>query len=61
MAEGVILVSFLTFMLDSSLNAPFADRKFRPKEFVKTSGYPEDSDDEHSTVGKMPPSDSEDE
>lgn len=33
----------------------------RPKEFVKASAYPEDSDEEESTVGKMPPSDSEDE
>jgi len=32
-----------------------------PKEFVKTSAYAEESDDEESTVGKMPPSDSEDE
>ncbi|KUJ16131.1 nucleic acid-binding protein [Mollisia scopiformis] len=32
-----------------------------PKEFLKTSVYPEDSDDEESTIGKMPPSDSEDE
>jgi len=32
-----------------------------PKEFVKASAYPEHSDDEESTVGKMPPSDSEDE
>ncbi|KAF8854209.1 nucleic acid-binding protein [Acephala macrosclerotiorum] len=32
-----------------------------PKEFVKASAYPEDSDEEESTVGKMPPSDSEDE
>jgi hypothetical protein len=35
--------------------------RFRPKEFVKASAYPEDSDEEESTVGKMPPSDSEDE
>jgi hypothetical protein len=34
---------------------------FRPKEFPKTSAYAEDSDEEESTVGKMPPSDSEDE
>jgi probable RNA-binding protein EIF1AD len=33
----------------------------RPKEFPKSSAYAEDSDDEESTVGKMPPSDSEDE
>lgn len=32
----------------------------RPKEFVKTSGL-DDEEDEDSTVGKMPPSDSEDE
>ncbi|PQE07610.1 putative eukaryotic translation initiation factor eIF1a protein [Rutstroemia sp. NJR-2017a BBW] len=32
-----------------------------PKEFVKSTAYPEDSDDEESTVGKMPPSDSEEE
>ncbi|KAK0665020.1 putative RNA-binding protein EIF1AD [Lasiodiplodia hormozganensis] len=31
-----------------------------PPEFKKQSAYPEDSDDEESTVGKMPPSDSED-
>ncbi|KAK1718010.1 hypothetical protein CaCOL14_008057 [Colletotrichum acutatum] len=30
-----------------------------PKEFVKTNTY-EDSDEEESNVGKMPPSDSED-
>ncbi|KAH8808875.1 hypothetical protein F5884DRAFT_673624 [Xylogone sp. PMI_703] len=28
-----------------------------PKEFQKTSSYPEDSDEEESNVGKMPPSD----
>jgi hypothetical protein len=38
------------------LNAPP-----RPQAFIKSSAYPEDSDDEESTVGKMPPSDSEDE
>ncbi|EOD46916.1 putative eukaryotic translation initiation factor protein [Neofusicoccum parvum UCRNP2] len=32
-----------------------------PPQFKKASAYPEDSDDEESTVGKMPPSDSEDE
>lgn len=32
-----------------------------PKEFVKSSAYLEDSEDEESTVGRMPPSDSEDE
>ncbi|EKG13023.1 Translation initiation factor 1A (eIF-1A) [Macrophomina phaseolina MS6] len=30
-----------------------------PPQFKKQSAYPEDSDDEESTVGKMPPSDSE--
>lgn len=32
----------------------------RPKEFVKKPAY-EDSDEEESTMGKMPPSDSDDE
>ncbi|EHK96401.1 Nucleic acid-binding protein [Glarea lozoyensis ATCC 20868] len=32
-----------------------------PKEFPKSSAYAADSDEEESTVGKMPPSDSEDE
>lgn len=31
----------------------------RPKEFVKKSTYVPDSDDEESTVGKMPPADSD--
>ncbi|CAN9113969.1 nucleic acid-binding protein [Alternaria alternata] len=30
-----------------------------PKEFVKKSTYVEDSDEEESTVGKMPPTDSD--
>jgi hypothetical protein len=29
----------------------------RPKEFVKMPAYPEDSDEEESIVGMMPPSD----
>jgi hypothetical protein len=33
---------------------------FRPKEFVKQSILPEDSDDEDSNVGKLPSSDDED-
>jgi probable RNA-binding protein EIF1AD len=33
----------------------------RPKEFAKKSTYPEDSDEEESTVGKLPPSDSDEE
>ncbi|KAF7903328.1 uncharacterized protein EAF01_006377 [Botrytis porri] len=32
-----------------------------PKEFPKSSAYIEDSDEEESTVGKMPPSDSDEE
>jgi hypothetical protein len=34
--------------------------KVRPKEFVKKPAY-EDSDEEESTVGKMPPSESDEE
>jgi probable RNA-binding protein EIF1AD len=33
----------------------------RPKEFAKKSTYVEDSDEEESTVGKMPPTDSDEE
>ncbi|KAF2871734.1 putative S1-like domain-containing protein [Massariosphaeria phaeospora] len=32
-----------------------------PKEFVKKSSYDDDSDEEESTVGKMPPADSDEE
>lgn len=59
-------------LIGESANAPgtrvfhigslFADSAaFRPKEFLKRSAYPQDSDEEESTVGKMPPSESEDE
>lgn len=34
---------------------------YRPKEFAKKSTYAEDSDEEESVVGKMPPSDSDEE
>ena len=34
---------------------------YRPKEFAKKSTYVADSDEEESTVGKMPPSDSDEE
>jgi hypothetical protein len=33
----------------------------RPKEFHKSNAAYEDSDDEESTVGKMPPSESDEE
>ena len=32
----------------------------RPAEFIKRSMYPEDSEDEESTVGKMPPAEDSD-
>lgn len=32
-----------------------------PADFVKKSAYPDDSEDEDSVTGKMPPSDSDDE
>lgn len=35
--------------------------KVRPAEFVKKPTYLEDSDGDDSTVGKMPPADSDDE
>ncbi len=59
MEEGELLVSLESKLRVSSfLFSVFA----RPKEFVKKASYPEDSDEENSTVGKMPPqeSDSED-
>lgn len=57
MEEGSILVS-CTVVLGEILT----DHNQRPKEFPKSSAYEEDSDEEESTVGKMPPSsDSEDE
>jgi len=31
-----------------------------PREFVKKTSYPEDSEEESSIVGKMPPSDESD-
>lgn len=34
---------------------------YRPKEFVKKSTYVQDSDEEESTVGKLPPMDSDEE
>jgi hypothetical protein len=54
--EAVVLVDLITYV-----SVTWMLILFRPKEFPKTSAYPEDSDDEESTVGKMPPSDSEDE
>ncbi|KAH7031248.1 uncharacterized protein B0I36DRAFT_120611 [Microdochium trichocladiopsis] len=36
-------------------------QSYWPKEFAKSTAYAEDSDDEESTVGRMPPSDSESE
>lgn len=38
-----------------------ADGLCRPKEFPKATYDQDDSDEEESNVGKMPPSDSEDE
>lgn len=32
----------------------------RPREFEKKSGYPEDSEEDRSVVGKMPPSEDSD-
>lgn len=32
-----------------------AEISLRPLEFVKKTGYPDDSEEDLSTVGKMPP------
>jgi hypothetical protein len=41
----------------------FADSwlRFRPEEFPKTSSYNNEDSEDESNVGKMPPSDSEEE
>lgn len=56
MEEGSILVSLSLYQILSHC----ADNLARPKEFVKVSAYQEDSDEDESTVGKMPPSDESD-
>jgi probable RNA-binding protein EIF1AD len=56
MEEGSILVSIMTLLSSSET---WLTGNSRPKEFVKVSSY-EESDDEESTVGKMPPSDDSD-
>lgn len=56
MEEGVLLVELPDVPSDMPTNKPF-----RPKEFLKVSAYPEDFDDEESTMGKMPPSDLDEE
>jgi hypothetical protein len=55
MAEDVVLVRRIPHLLGIKANTP----SYRPKEFVKKSTYVEDSDEEESTVGKMPPADSD--
>lgn len=50
MAEAGILVGVPDFEQCALLT-----RKRRPPEFVKKPTYIEDSDDDKSTVGKMPP------
>jgi hypothetical protein len=55
MAEDVVLVSRILHILGIKANIT----PHRPKEFVKKSTYVEDSDEEESTVGKMPPADSD--
>lgn len=50
MAEADLLVSGLKAANFCQLTV------FRPKEFAKKPTYLEDSEEEESTVGKMPPS-----
>ena len=59
MEKGVVLVS--TFHLPCSWVRVLIQAVSRPKEFPKSSAYLEDSDEEESNAGKMPPADSEDE
>ena len=55
MAEAGILVGFLGFEQWALLT-----RKSRPPEFVKKPTYVDDSEDDESTVGKMPPTEESD-
>ncbi|KAI4280745.1 MAG: hypothetical protein L6R38_004210 [Xanthoria sp. 2 TBL-2021] len=68
---GYVLVDTAAFLdrdnkLDGEIvNVVREEKEWRkqsywPAEFVKKSTYPEDSEDETSTVGKMPPSDDSD-
>ena len=50
MAEAGILVGIPDFE-----QCALPTRKRRPPEFVKKNTYLEDSEDDESTVGKMPP------
>lgn len=54
MAEAVLLVSMILLMM-SVLEAELSLTNQRPVEFVKKSLYPDDSEEEESTAGKMPP------
>ena len=56
MAEASLLVCSHTSLQPHLANHP----RPRPSEFVKQSVYPEDSDEEESTVGKMPPAEDSD-
>ncbi|KAL8673395.1 MAG: hypothetical protein Q9168_002185 [Polycauliona sp. 1 TL-2023] len=68
---GYVLVDTAAFLdrdnkLDGEIvNVVREEKEWRkqsywPAEFIKKSTYPEDSEDEASTVGKMPPSDDSD-
>ncbi|CAO1601465.1 MAG: hypothetical protein LQ349_000679 [Xanthoria aureola] len=68
---GYVLVDTAAFLdrenkLDGEIvNVVREEKEWRkqsywPLEFVKKSTYPDDSEDEASTVGKMPPSDDSD-
>ncbi|KAL8731643.1 MAG: hypothetical protein Q9166_003331 [cf. Caloplaca sp. 2 TL-2023] len=65
---GYVLVDTAAFLdrdnkLDGEIVNVVRDEKewrkqsYWPPEFVKKSPYPDDSEDDESTVGKMPPSD----
>ena len=55
MEEAGILVCYPVAMI--AISQTYVE--YRPSEYVKKSTYLEDSEDEDSTMGKMPPSDSE--
>ncbi len=55
MAEAVVLVRY--HLPSGGVQAEYITR---PLEFTKKPAYPEESEDEESTVGKMPPIDDSD-
>ena len=48
------VIGKIATMISGSLSAKLY---FRPSDFVKKTGYPDDGEEDLSTAGKMPPDD----